>query len=40
MTQQQPWTAYCLRCQQGFEQEEQLGNRSDWADRFTLWKAG
>ncbi len=36
-----PWTPYCLRCQQGFEQEEQLGNRSDWADRqVSLWKAG
>jgi DnaK suppressor protein len=35
-----PWTPYCLRCQQGFEQEDELGYRSDWADRQITLKEG
>jgi DnaK suppressor protein len=36
-----PWTQYCLRCQQGFEQEENLKNQLHAVDRrVTLKKAG
>jgi RNA polymerase-binding transcription factor len=36
-----PWTQYCLRCQQGFEQGKALEYRPGLADRqVTLRKAG
>lgn len=41
-----PWTQYCLRCQQGFEQEKEMEYRSGLADRhdpaqhIPLGKAG
>ena len=36
-----PWTQYCLRCQEGFEQESELENRSGFANRHVpLRKAG
>ena len=36
-----PWTQYCLRCQQGFEQEHNLKNGVHAVDRrATLKKAG
>ena len=36
-----PWTQYCLCCQEGFEQESELENRSGFANRHVaLRKAG
>lgn len=36
-----PWTQYCLRCQQGFEQGKEMEYRSGLTDRqVTLRKSG
>jgi RNA polymerase-binding transcription factor DksA len=33
-----PWTQYCLRCQQGFEQEHNLKNQMHAVDRRVMLK--
>lgn len=35
-----PWTQYCLRCKQSFEQEEGLEYREGLSERIVLRKAG